>query len=230
MTIKTKAAFAAVFAAGALAATAVAVPAAAQVNGIGTVDLPSAVAGSQAFQTAYQQIATQYQAQRTTIQQRQQQRQQLIQAFDTNGDGQISDAEGAAAQDPNNATVRQIQAIDQEVQSLQQPIDIARLYVVTQIAQQYSAAVQQVISDRNIQFLIQPEALAYAPDAANVTPLVTTALNTRVPSVAITPPADFQPSEAGVQLFQQIQQLLVMAAMQQQAGAQPQAAPAASGR
>ena len=101
---------------------------------------------------------------------------------------------------------------------------------VTQIAQQYSAAVQQVISDRNIQFLIQPEALAYAPDAANVTPLVTTALNTRVPSVAITPPADFQPSEAGVQLFQQIQQLLVMAAMQQQAGAQPQAAPAASGR
>lgn len=225
-----KTALAAVIAAGALGAPALTTTAAAQVNGIATVDLPSVVAGSQAFQTGYQQIATQYQAQRTTIEQRQQQRQQLIQAFDTNGDGQLDDTEAAATQDPNNATVRQIQAIDQEVATLQQPINLARIYVVTQVAQQYSAAVQQVISERNIQFLLQPEALAYAPEAANVTSHVTTALNGRVPSVAIVPPADFQPTEAGVQLFQQIQQLLMMAALQQQANGAAQQAPAQSGR
>jgi Skp family chaperone for outer membrane proteins len=226
-----KSALAAMTAVGALAAPALSTTAAAQVNGIGTVDLPSAVAGSQAFQTAYQQIATQYQAQRTTIEQRQQQRQQLIQTFDTNGDGQLDETEAAATQDPNNTTVRQINAIDQEVATLQQPINLARLYAMTQVAQQYSAAVQQVISDRNIQFLLQPDALAYAPDGANVTPYVIAELNSRVPSVTVVPPADFQPSEAGVQLFQQIQQLLMMAAVQQQqANAAGRQAPAETGR
>ncbi len=212
----------------AVAGASLAVPAAAQVNGIGTVDLSYAVANSQAFQTGYQQIATQYQAQRTTIEQRQQQRQQLIVTFDTNSDGQLDATEQAATQDPNNTTVQQIQAIDQEIATLQQPINLARVYVVQQIAQQYSAAMQQVISDQNIQFVISPDALIYAPEAADITEAVTTALNARVPSVAVVPPADWQPSEAAVNLFQQIQQILVMAAMQQQqaaaAGEQPAAA------
>lgn len=216
----------------AVAGTSLALPAAAQVNGIATVDIGTAVAGSQAFQTGYQQIGTQYQTQRTTIEQRTQQRQQLIQTFDTNGDGQLDQAEQAATQDPNNATVQQIQAIDQEIATLQQPINRARVYVVQQVAQQYSASVQQVITDNNIQFVIAPDALIYAPEAADVTGSVVEVLNTRVPSVAITPPADWQPSEAAVNLFQQIQQLLMMAAVQQQqAAAQQQAQqPAASGR
>ncbi|MEL1249982.1 OmpH family outer membrane protein [Aurantiacibacter gilvus] len=217
----------------AVAGASLAVPAAAQVNGIGTVDLSYAVANSQAFQTGYQQIATQYQAQRTTIEQRQQQRQQLIQTFDTNSDGQLDATEQAATQDPNNATVQQIQAIDQEIATLQQPINLARVYVVQQVAQQYSAAMQTVISEQNIQFVISPDALIYAPEGADVTEAVTTALDTRVPSVAVVPPADWQPSDAAVNLFQQIQQILLMAAMQQQqaaAGQQPAEAPATSGR
>ncbi|WP_271077568.1 OmpH family outer membrane protein [Aurantiacibacter sp. MUD61] len=217
----------------ALLAGAMAAPhtAAAQVNGVATVDLPAAVASSQALQNGYQQIATQYQAQRTTIQQRQQQRQQLILTFDTNGNGQLDEAEVPATQDPNNATVQQIQAIDQEVATLQQPINLARVFVVQQVAQQYSAAVQQVITDQNIQFILDPNAVVYAAEGSNVTQAVIDALNTRVPAVNIVPPADFQPSEASVQLFQQIQQLLAMVAMQQQAAAQQTPAPAAeSGR
>lgn len=216
----------------AVAGASLAVPAAAQVNGIGTVDLSYAVANSQAFQSGYQQIATQYQAQRTTIDQRQQQRQQLITTFDTNSDGQLDAAEQAATQDPNNATVQQIQAIDQEIATLQQPINRARVYVVQQVAQQYSAAMQTVISEQGVQFVISPDALIYAPEAADMTDAVTTALNARVPSVAIVPPADWQPSEAAVSLFQQIQQILLMAAIQQQqSGAAPAAeAPAVSGR
>ena len=217
----------------AIAGAGLAVPAAAQVNGIATVDINYAVANSSAFQTGYQQIATQYQAQRTTIEQRQQQRQQLIVTFDTNSDGQLDQAEQAATQDPNNATVQQIQAIDQEIATLQNPINRARVYVVQQIAQQYSAAVQQVITDQNISFVLAPESLFYAPENADITTAVTTALNSRVPSVQITPPADWQPSEAAVGLFQSIQQILMMAAMQQQqaaAATQPAAAPATTGR
>lgn len=216
----------------AVAAASLAIPASAQVNGIATADISYAVANSQAFQSGYQQIATQYQAQRTTIDQRQQQRQQLIATFDTNSDGQIDATEQAATQDPNNATVQQIQAIDQEIATLQQPINRARVYVVQQVAQQYSASMQQVISDQNIQFVIAPESLIYGPEAADVTEAVTTVLNARVPSVAIVPPADWQPSDAAVSLFQQIQNILLMAAMQQQqaAAAQAPAAAPVSGR
>jgi len=232
MTKLHKLALAAAFTTTALAAPAMSTTAMAQVNGIATAELPIAVAQSQAFQTGYQQIATQYQAQRTTIEQRQQQRQQLIQTFDANGDGQLDATEQAVLQDPNNVTVQQVQAIDQEVATLQQPINLARVYVVSQVAAQYSAALQQVATTSNIQIVLQPDAIIYAPDAVNITAQVVTALNTRVPAVQIVPPADYQPTDAAVQLFQQIQQILMISAMQQQqaaAAAQP-AAPAASGR
>ncbi|MBH5322903.1 OmpH family outer membrane protein [Aurantiacibacter sediminis] len=216
----------------ALLAGAVAAPhtAAAQVNGIATVDLAGAVTSSQALQNGYQQIATQYETQRTTIQQRQQQRQQLILTFDTNGNGQLDEAEAPATQDPNNATVQQIQAIDQEVATLQRPINLARVFVVQQVAQQYAASVQQVMSERNIQLVLEPAAVAFGD--ADVTSAVVEALNARVPAVNIIPPADYQPSDAAVQLFQQVQQLLTLAILQQQqAAAQQTPAPAAeSGR
>ena len=203
-------------AAGLAAAATFAAPAAAQVNGIATLDVPRAIAASQARNTAYQQIATQYQAQRTTIEQRTQQRQTLVQTFDTNSDGQIDETEAAATQDPNNATVRQIQAIDAELQQLQAPIQLARVYVVSQLGNELSNALQQVISDRSIQMVISPDAMIYEAEGANVTEAVVNALNTRVPAIAAVPPADWQPSENGVNLFQQVQQILMIAAMQQQ--------------
>lgn len=190
-----------------------AAPAAAQVNGIATADTAVAVASTQALQTGFQQIATQYEGQRSSLEQTQQQRQQLVQQLDTNNDGQLSEAEGAAAP---QATVQQVQALDQQINQIQAPIQLARIYVVSQVAQQYGAAVQQVIADRNIQIMIAPEALVYAPETADVTQAVTAALNTRVPSVQVVPPQGWQPTQASAQLFQQIQQLLVLSAIQQQ--------------
>ena len=213
----------------ATSAVSIAAPAAAQVNGMATVDVAMTVVSSQALQNGYQLVGTQYQAQRTTIDQRTQQRQELLRAFDTNNDAQLDEAEAAPLQDPTNATVLQIQAIDAEIQQLQVPINLARVYVVQQVAQQYSASLQQVISDRSIQFVISPEALVYAPEGVDVTPLVVTALNARLPSVSITPPAGWQPTEQVVNLFQQVQNILVMAQQQQQQAAAPQA-PATSGR
>lgn len=194
-------------------------PAAAQVNGIATADTAVAVAGTTALQTGYQQIATQYESQRQSLEQTQQQRQQLVQQLDTNSDGQLSDAEASAAPE---ATVTQVQQLDQQIAQVQAPMQRARLYVVSQLAQQYSAAVQQVVSDRSIQLLIAPDALLYAPDAANVTQSITEALNTRVPTVTTAAPEGWQPNQATVNLFQQVQQVLMMAAMQQQQQSQQQ--------
>ena len=79
-------------AAGAALAIA-ATPAAAQVNGIGVTEPAIAIAGSQARATAYQQINAQFQAQLTQLQQQEQQRDTLVRQFDTDGNGQLSEAE-----------------------------------------------------------------------------------------------------------------------------------------
>tara|TARA_R100001129_G_scaffold103888_4_gene70973 strand:+ start:449 stop:1135 length:687 start_codon:yes stop_codon:yes gene_type:complete len=205
----------------ALGATLAAVPAAAQVNGIATADRALAIANAQALQTGYQQIADQNQAQLTTLQQLQQQRDVIVKGFDTDGNGQLTEAEANAAPESSK---QQVRTLDEQISAAQLPIQRARLYVLTQVAQQYAPAVQQVIADRSIQVMLAPDAIIYAPENADVTQAVTAAINTRAPSVAIAPAADWQPTQAAAQLYQEIQQLMYYSALQQQAAAQQQSA------
>ena len=204
----------------ALAALA-AVPAAAQVNGIAVADPAIAVAGSQAIQTAYNQIGTTYQAQRTQLEQLQQQRAGLVRQFDTNNDGQLSQEEQTAAQ-ADTAKVQQVQTLDQQINTIQQPITLARVYVVEQIALQLNAAVQQVVSANNVQMILNPNAALYIADAADVTDEITTRLNTLVPTVSTAAPAGWQPQQQSVNLYQQVQEILVAVAQQQAAQQQAQ--------
>ena len=134
--------------------------------------------------------------------------------------------------DPNNATVLQVAALEQQIAEVQAPIQLARLYVVNQVGQQYTAAVQQVITDKSIQILLSPEAVVYAPEAADVSQDVVAVLNTRLPAVSITPPAGWQPNQATVNMYQQVQQVFAIARAQQEAAGAgtPAAAPAAEGR
>jgi len=216
----------------ALALTAaMAVPAAAQVNGIGVTDPSIAIAGSQALQTAYQQIATTYQAQRTQLEQLQQQRDTLVRQFDTNNDGQMSEAEQQAAQ-ANTTAVQQLQTLDQTINQTQAPMQLARVYAIEQIAMQYGTAVQQVVTAGNISMILTPSSVVYAADAVDVTDEIVARLNTLVPAVSTSVPAGWQPQRQSVQLFQEVQQMLVTAAQQQQQAAQQGAAqtPAAPGR
>ena len=208
----------------ALALTAVmAVPAAAQVNGIGVTEPAIAIAGSAALQAAYQQIGTTYAAQRTQLEQLQQQRETLVRQFDTNNDGQLSDAEQTAAQ-ANTTAVQQLQTLDQTIQQTQAPIQLARVYVIEQIAMKYGEAVQQVVTAGNISLIVNPSTVVYAAEAVDVTDEIVAKLNTLVPTVSATVPAGWQPQRQSVQLYQEVQQMLLTAAQQQ--AAQQQAAPA----
>jgi Skp family chaperone for outer membrane proteins len=199
----------------ALAAVA-AVPAAAQVNGIAVADPAIAIAGSQALQTAYNQIGTTFQAQRTQLDQLQQQRAGLIRQFDTNNDGQLSQEEQTAAQ-ANTAVLQQVNTLDSQIGTIQQPITLARVYVIEQLAQQLNPAVQQVVQANNIQLILAPGSALYVSDAADVTDDIMTRLNTLVPTVSTAAPQGWQPQQASVSLYQQVSEILMSLAMQQQA-------------
>ena len=212
-------------------ATVAAVPAAAQVQGnIATINAPGVIINTNAFKTAYQQVGTTYKTQLDTMVQRNNERQTLLQQLDTNKDNQLDEAEQQAAQNSQQAT--RINQIDQELGQLSNQVDRARVYAIEQILRQYSAALQEVVTQRQIQMVIAPDAVVYAPTAANITQQVATSLNAKVPSVQITPPQDWQPSRNAVGMYQQIQQALMTASAIQQAQAQqqPAAQPATNGR
>jgi len=209
-----------------------AVPAAAQVNGIAVADPAIAVAGSQAIQTAYNQIGTTYQAQRTQLEGLQQQRAGLIRQFDTNNDGQLSQEEQTAAQ-ANTAVIQQVNGLDQQINTIQQPITLARVYAIEQIGQQLNTAVQQVVQANNIQLILSPASTLFVSDAADVTDEIIAQLNTLVPAVSTAAPQGWQPQQQSVNLYQQVSEILLSVAAQQQAQAQQQPAapqPAAPGR
>lgn len=210
-----------------LPAFVLATPAQAQINGIAVAEPAVAIAGSQALQNGFQLISTTYAAQFTQVEQLNAQRVQILQTLDRNSDGQLDESEQAdLTQD--SPVVQQINTLDQQLQEAQAPIQMASLYVVAQVGQQYAPAVQQVINERSIQILLSPDAVDYFAPGLNVTPLVVNAINARLPSVSITPPQGWQPTEATVELFQQVQRvraLLRAQAQQQAAGAgaaQPQ--------
>ncbi|MGE5953431.1 MAG: OmpH family outer membrane protein [Qipengyuania vulgaris] len=218
-------------AAATLAGAAVtAIPAAAQVSGnIAVVNAPATVAGSTALTTAYSQINTTYASQITQIQQKQQQAQTLVQQLDTNKDGNLDQAEQQAAQ--NAPQAQQIATIEREIGQLSNQIDLARIYAVEQILQQYGAALQTVTSADNIQVVLSPDSVTWSNPAANINQKVVAALNARVPSVQIAPPQGYQPTQQAVNVYQQVQQIYMIAsARQQQAAAQQQPAPATNGR
>ncbi|MXP27319.1 OmpH family outer membrane protein [Porphyrobacter algicida] len=197
----------------AVAAAAIAMPATAQVNGIATSSPEVAIAKSQARTTAYEQIGKTYDAQIKQIGQLRQKMAQDQKALDTNNDGQISNEEAKA----KPSIVQQLQTTEQQAQTLSQPIAMAQTYALEQIIQQYAAARQQVISQKNIQIMLNPDAVEYGPPTIDVTDDIVAALNQRVPSVTTTPPANWRPSRQAAQLRDSVQNLLIAAAQQQAA-------------
>ena len=224
--------FTKLFAASALALgmAASAAPATAQVQGrIATADVSRAIIGSTALQTAYSQISQTYSAQIEQRNTKQQQLATLLQPFDANGNGQLEDSELPAIQ--SSANFGQIQTLEQEIAALTSQVNAARAYAVEQILAQYPAALTDVTTQQQIVVVLQPDTIQFASQGADITQLVTGALNTRVPSVQIVPPADWRPGRNTGPIFQEIQQTLLAAQiMQQQQNQQQQPAQAPAGR
>lgn len=212
-------------AAGVLATAAFApLPAAAQVAGIGTTSPEIVIARASARASAYQQIQTTYATQIQQIGTLRQEIQTLAKSLDTNNDNQLSDAERNA----KPAVITQVQQKEQQINTLATPITLAQAYALDQLAREYDAARQQVITAKRIQIMLSPDAIQWAPPTVDVTNDIVTALNTRKPSVTTTVPAGWQPSREVLGLQQSIQQILTAAAAQQQAAAAQQQPAAAA--
>jgi Skp family chaperone for outer membrane proteins len=202
-----------------LSAAAIAMPASAQVAGIATADTSVAIARSKALGTAYQQIGTQYASVAQQMQTKRTEINNLNAQLDTNKDKNLDQAEVDAAVKAKNPLLTQIDTKQKEINALQDPIVRAQLYSVEEIAKRYEAAQQAVITAKKISVILTPEAFVWAPDAVDVTTAITAELDKAVPSVAITPPADWRPSRQGAALYQSIQQLFNNAAQMQAAQA-----------
>ncbi|MEP7350165.1 MAG: OmpH family outer membrane protein [Sphingorhabdus sp.] len=209
-----------------LSAAAIAGPASAQVAGIATADSSVAIARTKALSQAYQQISITFASAGQTIQAKRKEINDINAQLDINKDKELTQAELDVAIKAKSPLLTQIDAKQKEVAQLQDPIVKAQLFVVESIAMKYEAAQQAVITAKKINVILSPEAFVWAPNSVDVTPLITAELDKTVPTVGITPAADWRPSRQGAALFQQIQQLFDNAAraqaVQQGQVAQPQ--------
>ncbi|MCC2978875.1 MULTISPECIES: OmpH family outer membrane protein [unclassified Sphingomonas] len=171
----------------------------AQVSGIAVANPEQAVANSKAWTTARSQIQTQYKTQldqantrRTAIQA---ELQPLVTAYQTAA--RAPGASEASLRPQAQAIQTKQQAAQQELARLTEPAQRAEAYAIEQISAKLSDAVQAAVRARNVTLLLRPEAALYAQPAADITSAITAELDKSVPSVGITPPANWQPGGQG---------------------------------
>ncbi|WP_299327941.1 OmpH family outer membrane protein [Parasphingopyxis sp.] len=175
-----------------------ATPAHAQARGVGVVGVDAAIQQTTAYQAAVAQIQSTYAAQ---IQQAQT-RAQALQAelLPLQQAAQAAQQANPNAQTPPAAVTtftQRRQAAEQELATLNRPVTLAQQYVREQIAIHFNDSLEAAMTASNVDLVLEPNAVAaLAPNtAANITPAVTTQLNTRVPSVQAIPPAGWNPGD-----------------------------------
>ena len=135
----------------------------------------------------------------------------------------------------------QIEQKQQQIATLYRPIALAQTYAIEQLLLDYANARNQVVQQKNIQMLLSPDVIQFAPETADVTGDIVDALDQRMPSVQAVPPQDWQPSQQSFAMQQRMQQILLglaqeqayraaLAQQQQQQTAQPQAPAQPTGR
>ena len=184
-----------------LVAFAASAPATAQVRqAIAVVNVDQAIGQSAAAQTAGQQMQVTYKAQidqvnarQTALQAELQQKQQALQAAVQAAGQSPTDAQRTQLQQQYEAFQRSAQEAQQELQTLNQPVALAREYVLEQIGAKLDDALSAVMTKNNIDLLVKAGAAEAFQPSADVTAKLVQELNTLVPSVNIVPPQGWRP-------------------------------------
>jgi Skp family chaperone for outer membrane proteins len=180
--------------AAAISAALTATPVFAQVA---AADLEEAVARSAAFQSAQSQIKTAYKTQIDAFNARQTALGNSLKPAQTELANMQKNPSTPPAtfQAKVNAYQTQEANAKAELQRLAAPFARPTAYAQQQVSEKLSDAVKAAMTAKGIKIVVQPDAtLAVAPEA-NLTPDITTQLNTLVKTVSITPPAGWQPGQ-----------------------------------
>ena len=211
-----------------------AAPATAQVSGIATASPDSVILNAKAFGAANTQIASTYKAQLDQATTKQTAlTTQIRTILDTNKDNQISQEEYQASQVATNPLSGRVKAAETagqpSIDQLRAPAVKAQAYAIEQVALKYDAALQAVVRAKNINIVLSPNAIQYAPPTVDITKDVIAEIDRQTPTVTITAPANWQPSQDTVTLLQQYRQAVYMAEMRRAQGAQSGPATPAAG-
>lgn len=175
--------------------------ASAQVSGIAVANPEQAIANSKAWTAARAQIQSTYKTQLDQANARrnaiQAELQPLVTAYQTAA--RAPGASEASLRPQAQAIQTKQQAAQQELTRLTQPAQRAEAYAIEQISAKLNDAVQAAVRARNVSLLLRPEAALFAQPAADITSSITAELDKSVPSVGITPPANWQPGGQGQQ-------------------------------
>ncbi|MDE0877917.1 MAG: OmpH family outer membrane protein [Sphingomonas bacterium] len=197
----------------------------AQTAGIATASPDAAILSAKAFAAANTQISTTYKAQLDqAAQQDSTLNTQIRTLIDTNKDGQISQAELAAGQNAQSSVGAQVKAAQDKaspaIDQLRQPAIKAQAYALEMLSQKYEPALKAVAKQKGANIVLAPNAIQYAPPATDITEAVIAEIDRTTPSVAITPPANWQPSQDTVQLLNQYRQAVYVNELRRQQAAQ----------
>lgn len=188
---------------------AVAGPVHAQARGVAVVNVDAAVQGTNAYRTALTQVQSTYASQIQAVEARQQALdaelaplRQALQAAQN-----APNATPASVQQSAQALATRQQTAQAELNQMQEPYLRAIAYAREQVMLQLEPALLAAMAAANVDLVLRPEAVLTAtPNSpANLTSAVTAQLNSRVASVQIAPPADWQPGDT-VRAAQQQQQ------------------------
>lgn len=185
----------------AVPATLGATAAAAQaVGGVAVADLQSAMGNTKAAQAAAAQIRTANASAIAQIQARQQAAQTELQPLVTKfqADQRANVAQATLQSEATTIQTRE-NAARADIARLSAPIDRAQAYIAEQIQPKLQQAVQAAMTQRNVSTLLKPDSVFVALPAGDLTQAITAQLDTLVPSVNATPPADWQPGQQGQQ-------------------------------
>lgn len=176
------------------AAAAPAAPAAATPAYPAIADFAAAVRLSNAYQAAVRQIQTQYKPQIDTYNTRSAPLQQELQrnAQEIRTLQQNNTPEATVNQRIQAFQTRQ-QAIQAELAPLAAPFERPLAYAEEQVSSKLDQATRNAMAAKRVNVLIRPEAIAFALPTANLTGDIVTQLNSLVPTVSTTVPANWQP-------------------------------------
>ena len=209
----------------------------AQVGGIAISDPETVILTSKALDAANQTIGATYKAQLDQANARQTALQSELATIgaplDLNKDKRLSEDEIGAAQRANSPILAKLEAAQKAGQAdatrLSAPATLAQAYAIEQISQRYPAAVKTVVEAKKISLLLSAGTVQYNAPAADMTDEIKAALDASTPTVPTTPPAGYQPGQQTLQLQQQFQQLVYLAAVRRAQAQAAGGAPAAPG-